>query len=213
MRRIPVKFARRVTTAAALGLLTLGLTACGDSAEVEAGSPAPAPTGAAATTEPGTTVDQTHNEADTEFAQMMIVHHEGAIEMADLAIENADTDQVRTLAENISAAQGPEIEKMTSWLRAWAEDMAPEHGGTDHGGMQMDGMSQEEAMAELRSLSGAEFDGRFLELMTEHHLGAVEMAQSELENGENPQALQLAEQIIQDQQSEISVMEQMLQEL
>ncbi|WP_228266483.1 DUF305 domain-containing protein [Ornithinimicrobium ciconiae] len=157
-------------------------------------------------------MDQTHNEADTEFAQMMIVHHEGAIEMADLAIENADTEQVRTLAENISAAQGPEIEKMTSWLRAWAEDMVSEHGGMDHGGMQMDGMSQEEAMTELRSLSGAEFDGRFLELMIEHHLGAVEMAQSELENGENPQARQLAEQIIQDQQSEISVMEQMLQQ-
>lgn len=213
-----MKFARRVSTAAVAGLLTLGLTACGESAEDEAGSPAPsastpASTGGATSTGPAAVVDQTHNQADTEFAQMMIVHHEGAIEMADLAIENAAAVQVRTLAEDISAAQGPEIDVMTSWLQAWGEDTAPEHGGMDHGGMQMDGMTQEEAMTELGSLAGHEFDQRFLELMIEHHLGAVEMAQAELENGENPQALELAEQIIEAQQSEISEMEQMLQEL
>ncbi|MCK0111759.1 DUF305 domain-containing protein [Ornithinimicrobium sp. F0845] len=207
-----MKFAPRVTTVAVAGLLTLALTACADNAEDEAASPAPTPA-AATTTGPESSVDQAHNEADTEFAQMMIVHHEGAIEMADLAIENANTEEVRTLAEDISAAQGPEIEEMTYWLQAWGENTTPEHGGMDHGGMQMDGLSQEEAMTELGSLAGPEFDGRFLELMIEHHLGAVGMAQAELENGENPQALELAEQIIEDQQAEISEMEQMLQEL
>ncbi|WP_114908032.1 DUF305 domain-containing protein [Ornithinimicrobium murale] len=205
-----MKFARRVSTAAVAGLLTLGLTACGESAEDEAASPAPTSTAGATTTGPDAAVDQTHNQADTEFAQMMIVHHEGAIDMADLAIENAAAEQVRTLAEDISAAQGPEIEEMTSWLQAWGEDTAPEHGGMQMDGMEMDGMSQEEAMTELGSLSGAEFDQRFLELMIEHHLGAVEMAEAELENGENPQALELAEQIIEDQQAEISEMEQLL---
>lgn len=210
-----MKFARRVTTAAVAGLLTLGLTACGESAEDEAASPAPtatAPTTTAGATTTGldAAVDQTHNQADTEFAQMMIVHHEGAIEMADLAIENAAAEEVRTLAEGISAAQGPEIDEMTSWLQAWGEDTAPEHGGMQMDGMEMDGMSQEEAMTELGSLSGPEFDQRFLEFMIEHHLGAVEMAKAELENGENPQALELAEQIIEDQQAEISEMEQLL---
>lgn len=205
-----MKFARRVSTAAVAGLLTLGLTACGESAEDEAASPAPTSTAGATTTGLDAAVDQTHNQADTEFAQMMIVHHEGAIDMADLAIENAAAEQVRTLAEGISAAQGPEIEEMTSWLQAWGEDTAPEHGGMQMDGMEMDGMSQEEAMTELGSLSGAEFDQRFLELMIEHHLGAVEMAEAELENGENPQALELAEQIIEDQQAEISEMEQLL---
>ena len=184
-----MKFARRVSTAAVAGFLTLGLTACGETAEDEAGSPAPTSTAGATMTGPDVAVEQTHNEADTEFAQMMVVHHEGAIDMADLAAENAAAEQVRTLGEDISAAQGPEIDEMTSWLRAWGEDTAPEHGGMDHGGMQMDGMTQEEAMTELGSLAGAEFDQRFLELMIEHHLGAVEMAQAELENGENPQAL------------------------
>lgn len=208
-----MKFARRVTTAAIAGLLALGLTACGENAEDEAASPAPTSTAGATTTGPDAAIDEAHNDADTEFAQMMIVHHEGAIEMADLATEKAAAEQVRTLAEGISAAQGPEIEEMTSWLQAWGEITAPEHGGMEHGGMQMDGMTQEEAMTELGSLSGPEFDQRFLELMIEHHLGAVEMAQSELENGENPQALKLAEQIIEDQQAEISEVEQMLQEL
>lgn len=213
MKKDPVKFARRMSTAAVVGLLTLGLTACGENAEDEAASPAPTPTAGASTTGPDDAIDQTHNDPDTEFAQMMIVHHEGAIDMADLAIENAAAEQVRTLAEDVSAAQGPEIDEMTSWLQAWGEGTAPEHGGMDHGGMQMDGMTQEEAMAELGSLAAEEFDQRFLELMIEHHLGAVEMAQGELENGENPQALELAEQIIEDQQAEISEMEQMLQEL
>ena len=72
---------------------------------------------------------------------------------------------------------------MTSWLEAWGEDTMPMDGmdHTDHGGMDMEGMSQEEAMAELEGLSGTEFDRRFLELMIAHHQGAVEMAQSQLD--------------------------------
>ncbi|MPV37877.1 DUF305 domain-containing protein [Georgenia subflava] len=146
------------------------------------------------------------------FAQMMIVHHQGAIEMADLAVEKAENEDVRSLAEDISAAQGPEIEQMTSWLQAWGEDIEPMGGMEGHGGMEMDGMSQGEAMAELEGLSGTDFDRRFLELMTAHHQGAVTMAEEELADGENPQALELAQTIIDDQQAEIAQMEQMLQD-
>ncbi|WP_098482091.1 DUF305 domain-containing protein [Georgenia soli] len=150
---------------------------------------------------------------------MMIVHHEGAIEMSDLAVEKADSEEVRALAEDISAAQGPEIEQMTSWLEAWGEETMPmdhggmDHGGMDHGGMDMDGMSQEEAMGHLEDQSGPDFDRRFLELMIAHHEGAVTMAEDELADGENPQALELAQKIIDDQQAEIAQMEQMLQNL
>ena len=140
---------------------------------------------------------------------MMIVHHEGAIEMADLAVERAASEEVRSLAEGISAAQGPEIEKMTSWLEAWGEGTMS-MGGMDHGGMDMDGMNQEEAMAELAGLSGVEFDRRFLELMIAHHEGAVEMAQTELEDGQNTEALALSEQIVADQEAEIAEMQQLL---
>ncbi|GAA4288661.1 DUF305 domain-containing protein [Georgenia daeguensis] len=203
------------------GAVTLALTlaACGGGTE-EAGDPVAETTTATAGTTATSSgapadgeVDAAHNDADTMFAQMMIVHHEGAIEMADLAVEKAGSEEVRTLAEGISAAQGPEIEQMTSWLEAWGEDSAPMGGMEGHGGMDMEGMSQEEAMAELEGLSGAEFDQRFLELMIAHHQGAVEMSETELADGENPQALELAQKIIDDQQAEIAEMEQMLESL
>ena len=211
---------RLLTTSGAI-TLALTLAACGGGTE-EAGDPVAETTTATAETAGTSTgtaaggeVDTAHNDADTMFAQMMIVHHEGAIEMADLAVENAGSEEVRSLAEGISAAQGPEIEQMTSWLEAWGEDTAPMGGmeGMDHGGMDMEGMSQEEAMGELEGLSGAEFDRRFLELMTAHHEGAVEMSEAELADGENPQALELAQKIIDDQQAEIAKMQQMLESL
>ncbi|WP_413451265.1 DUF305 domain-containing protein [Georgenia phoenicis] len=195
--------------------LTLSLAACGNGEETTPEEPA-AGTAAEETTDSSQTqAEDVHNDADTMFAQMMIVHHEGAIEMADLAVEKADSEEVRSLAERISAAQGPEIEKMTSWLEAWGEETSPMGGmeGMDHGDMDMEGMSQEEAMAELESLSDAEFDQRFLELMIAHHRGAVDMAQEELDGGENPEALDLAQKIIDDQQAEISEMEELLQGL
>lgn len=191
-------------------VVSLTLAACSG-----AGSTAPGttPTGAASTAPAGGDASATHNDADTMFAQMMIVHHQGAMEMADLAVEQAESEEIRSLAEGISAAQGPEMEQMTSWLETWGEEIAP-MGGMDMGmDMDMDGMSQEEAMAELASLSGSDFDRRFLELMIAHHKGAVEMAQTELEDGQDPQALALAEQIVADQEAEIAEMEEMLSTL
>jgi uncharacterized protein (DUF305 family) len=199
----------RRRTAIASGALTLALVlgACGGTTER-----ADAPTETAA---PGETADPdpiTFNDDDTEFAQMMIIHHEGALEMASLAAAEAETPEVRTLAERIEAAQQPEIDLMTSWLQRWDQDMpdAAEHGAMDHGGMDMGGLSQEEAMEELRGLSGADLDRRFLELMIEHHRGAVEMSQVQRERGENPEAVELAGRIIDDQEAEIAEMEQLL---
>ncbi|MEE6272603.1 DUF305 domain-containing protein [Georgenia sp. MJ206] len=214
---------RRTRLAAVAGgiALTFSLAACGEGGQSTPQEPATA-TAAEQTTDSAsqTEAEDVHNDADTMFAQMMIVHHEGAIEMADLAVERAESQDVRALAERISAAQGPEIEQMASWLETWGEEPAPmggmegmDHGDMDMGGMDMEGMSQEEAMAALESLSGTEFDQRFLELMIAHHRGAVDMAQDELDSGENPQALDLAQKIIGDQQAEITEMEELLQSL
>ncbi|RIK15344.1 MAG: DUF305 domain-containing protein [Acidobacteria bacterium] len=204
---------------AAIAALALVLAGCGESAE-DSSTPSGTAGGGGAPGATQTAADEAHNDADTTFAQMMIVHHEGAIEMADLAVQQAGSEEVRTLGEDISAAQGPEIEKMQSWLSAWGEETAPaggtggmDHGDMDMGSMEMDGMNQQEAMAELQSLSGTDFDRRFLELMIAHHRGAVEMADAELQDGRNPQALELAEKIIADQEAEIATMEQLLQSL
>ena len=69
-----------------------------------------------------------HNEADVTFAQEMIPHHQQAIEMADLAESRAESQEVKDLATDIEAAQGPEIETMTGWLESWGEDVPDEIG-------------------------------------------------------------------------------------
>jgi uncharacterized protein (DUF305 family) len=195
---------RRLTTTTAALALTLVLGACGGTTE---------PTDTAATPGEVAAADPvTFNDDDTEFAQMMTIHHEGALEMAAFAAAEATTEEVRALAERIEAAQQPEIDLMTGWLQRWDQDMPDEaqHGAMDHGGMDMGGLSQDEAMEELRGLSGTDLDRRFLELMIEHHRGAVEMAEAQRERGENPEAVELAGRIIDDQQAEITEMEQLL---
>ena len=137
--------------------------------------------------------DAQFNEADVTFAQEMIPHHQQAIEMADLAESRAESQEVKDLAADIEAAQGPEIETLTGWLESWGEDV-PDEGmsGMDHGDMssdEMGGMMTEDEMAELEAAAGAEFDQMFLTMMIEHHEGAIEMAKTEQSEGEFPEAV------------------------
>lgn len=159
--------------------------------------------------------EASHNAADVAFAQMMIPHHEQAIEMSELALERAGSEEVKALAAQIKDAQTPEIETMTGWLEDWGE---PVEGGMDMGqGGSMDGMGgmngmmSEEQMASLAAASGAEFDELFLTQMREHHVGAVMMAEQELEMGEFPEALELAQTIIDTQQAEIQEIDRLLE--
>lgn len=210
----PVKPKTRLTIVAGGIALAVTLAACGDGEDTSPNEPADSTTAETTDGPPQIEDHEVHNDDDTQFAQMMIIHHEGAIEMADLALERADSQEVRSLAEEISAAQGPEIQEMTSWLEDWGEETSPpEHDAMDHEGMDMEGMSQEEAMAELESLSGTEFDRRFLEVMIAHHRGAVEMAETHVYAGQNRRALELAKTIIDDQQDEIAQMEELLEGL
>ena len=155
-----------------------------------------------------------HNDADVTFAQEMIPHHRQAVEMAALAGDRASDPEVRQLAEDIEAAQAPEIATMTGWLESWGEDVpadAMDHSDMGHGSEDaMAGMMSAEDMAELEQAQGAAFDRLFLELMVEHHEGALEMARTQQAQGENPDALALAEKIEADQQAEISEMQRML---
>ncbi|WNB84708.1 DUF305 domain-containing protein [Cellulomonas sp. ATA003] len=211
---------RRLAATATALTLAAALTACSDAAEPAAEPPAAAATSSApeatgATGATGATEASEHNDADTQFAQMMVVHHQGAIEMAERAVDKADSEEVRALAERISAAQGPEIDEMNSWLQAWGEEgpQDADMGGMDHGGMDMGGMDMQSAMTELEGLSGAEFDRAFLEMMTEHHRGAIEMAEAQLADGANAEARDLARKMIDDQTREITEMENLLRNL
>lgn len=158
-----------------------------------------------------------HNAADVEFAQMMIPHHEEAVAMAELAPDRADDPFIRDIATRIAEAQGPEIEQMTGLLEEWDEEMPAEDddaGGHDMGDTATsetgDGMMGEEAMAQLEAATGAEFDRMFAEMMIEHHQGAIDMANDEITQGENPEAIALAEAIVEAQQAEITEFEDFL---
>lgn len=146
-----------------------------------------------------------HNAEDVSFAQMMIPHHEQAIEMSKLAATRASSQEVKDLAEDIEAVQGPEIETMKAWLKAWGEEESSGHMGHD-----MPGMMDDKTMASLEDAKGAAFDRAFLTSMIDHHEGAIAMATSEKSEGINPKALKLADAIIKAQKAEIAKMREML---
>ena len=164
---------------------------------------------------------ESFNDADVAFAQQMIVHHRGALAMAQLAEGRTDNEDVLDLAGRIEAAQEPEIETMTGWLEEWGEEVPSESdsmggmdmGDMDMGDMEMGGMMSEEDMAALEAASGDEFARMFLEMMIEHHRGAVDMAETEIAEGEYPDAVTLAEEIVESQTAEIEEMESILSEL
>ncbi|WP_299169082.1 DUF305 domain-containing protein [uncultured Arthrobacter sp.] len=198
---------------------TITLAGCGASDTPGTTTAPETSTGSAA---PETTQDTAaeHNDADVMFAQMMIPHHRQAVEMSEIMLaKDSISPEVRDLATQIRDAQAPEIETMTGWLETWGEPVEPEGGmeGHDMGNMggagEMQGMMTEDQLAELEAAEGDEAARMFLESMTAHHNGAVEMAQEEIENGQYPDAIALAETIVETQQAEIEEMEALLAEL
>lgn len=208
----------RSTSLSALALVgALALSACGND---ETG---PADTGSGGTAGTGAAQDASAdvNDADIEFATMMIPHHQQAVMMSRLALGQGGPE-VAALAERIRDAQGPEIETMTQWLVAWGAeppmDMAdmdmPTHDMGDHGmdGMQMEGMMSPDDMRALMAAEGEEFDTMWLEMMIEHHEGAITMTQRQQAEGESSDAIDLARTMEQDQTAEIAEMEELLQQ-
>jgi uncharacterized protein (DUF305 family) len=157
------------------------------------------------------------NDADVAFATDMIQHHAQALSMVDLTLDRPLDQKVQKLAEDIRAAQGPEIEEMTDWLTAWDEpvpetvrDHANAHGDGDLDMGDMPGMMSAEEMAALEDTPDAEFQDLWLEMMIEHHEGAIEMAATERSDGHFEPAVQLAEAIESSQTDEIEVMQGLL---
>ena len=150
------------------------------------------------------------NADDVAFATNMIPHHQQAIEMSAMVPDRSTNPEVIQLAQQISAAQGPEIEIFKVFLVQWKENPDDNSGHGGHGDMAMSGMVDGATMTKLESLNGAEFDTLWLESMIGHHQGAIEMAKAEIANGENVDALGMAKTIVDTQQVEIDQMKQML---
>lgn len=150
----------------------------------------------------------TFNKADVSFAQDMIPHHRQATEMASMAASRTQNTKVLELAQQIIAAQKPEITLMSGWLKSWGKDVPQEMSGMADS--DMPGMMSNADMRELEGSSGSAFDTRFLTMMIEHHKGAIEMAKTEAAEGAHSGARRLAAQIQKDQKAEILTMESQL---
>jgi uncharacterized protein (DUF305 family) len=164
--------------------------------------------GAAAGTAPASGATATSNEADAAFAGHMIVHHQQAVEMAELAASRAGNAEVKKLSARIKAAQSPEIATMTGWLRDWGRPAAS--AGMEMGHGTMPGVMSDDDMKKLATRSGTEFDKEFLRMMIAHHEGAIEMAEEETSGGANADAKALAQRIGTSQQAEIDDMKKLL---
>jgi uncharacterized protein (DUF305 family) len=140
------------------------------------------------------------------FTQNMIPHHQQAIAMAKLLDTHTTSQELRTLADRIVASQGQEVTLMQGWLRAWGKPATPQ--GMDHGAMHMPGTMSEAELRQLMATRHQDFDLMFLDMMTAHHQGAIDMANTELRDGALPEVKRLAQQIIDAQQAEIEQFQQ-----
>jgi uncharacterized protein (DUF305 family) len=198
---------RRLAAPSIALALTTALAACGsDDPAPSATTPVTAPAGTS-----GSQTASTLNDADVEFAQGMIAHHEQAIEMAEIALDPnvGASAAVVDLATRIKGAQDPEVELMTGWLTAAGQPVEMEL-SEGHDMSSMEGMMTAEQMDAMAAMTGAEFDTMWLEMMIAHHQGAISQSQTVKANGSNPDVLALADQIITAQQSEIAEMQTLL---
>ncbi|NGN93374.1 DUF305 domain-containing protein [Nocardioides sp. KC13] len=206
----------RATWAAAGLAVLLTLSACGGSSE-EAEAPQKLS-------------ETEHNKADVAFATDMIQHHAQAMSMVDLTMDRPLDPEVQELADAIRAAQSPEIETMSGWLQEWGEEVPSTmrdhvngghegHGDEDESSMSdsmegldhdMPGMMSAEDMEALEKASDAEFQDMWLEMMIEHHEGAIEMSETQQDEGRFKPAVDLAGTIIETQSAEIDTMEKIL---
>ncbi|GAA3747843.1 hypothetical protein GCM10022225_34690 [Plantactinospora mayteni] len=149
------------------------------------------------------------------FARDMSSHHAQAVEMSILAHEKTTDPDVRTLAADIALTQQAQIGIMQTWLKQW--DLSPtgrqprmawmpDGAGTIKNGL-MPGMATDAQRAELRAATGRDFDALFLQLMLDHHLGGIHMAEGVLELSDDEQVTELAKSMVAGQKKEIQLIQ------
>ncbi len=149
-------------------------------------------------------------EFDLRFIDAMILHHEGAIAMAEDALASSTRDEITQLADAIIAAQQVEIAQMQEWRQAWYPDAAATpmmyHAEMNHMMPMSAEMKASMMMAVDLGSSDADFDLRFIDAMIPHHEGALVMAEEALEKSDRPEMQALAQDILTTQQQEIDQM-------
>ncbi len=161
-----------------------------------------------------------YSETDVRFVQSMIPHHGQALQMTGLVASRTTNTDITQMSLRMEVSQRDEIVQMEGWLRDRGEGIpsSDEHGhGSSLGPTElMPGMLNEAEFAELEAASGVEFDRLFLQYMTRHHEGALQMVADLLasdDGGQSPEVNQLALHIDSDQRIEISRMNGLLAQL
>ena len=140
--------------------------------------------------------DAANQPFDLQFIDTMIHHHEGALKMSETVISKTQRPELKAFAQKIIDDQRKEIETMKGWRSSWYA------GKPSALNLAIPGMK----MSEMGEMSGANIDHEFLEMMTQHHEGAVLMAQEALKRSEHAEIMTLAENVIKEQNAEIEKM-------
>jgi uncharacterized protein (DUF305 family) len=144
---------------------------------------------------------------DLQFIDQMIPHHEGALMSSEHMISNSERPELRQLYENIQKSQSEQIEQMQEWRKEWYPDAGrPSEmmGEEQMGGMMNNGMMD----GSMQGMMGGDaLDTMFLKMMIPHHQTAVEMADEGLSKAEHPELRDLAQEIREEQSSEIQLMQ------
>ena len=145
---------------------------------------------------------------DIMFLQMMIPHHQQAIDMSDLALTKSSDSELLALAKDIRDEQAAEIVKMKAWLDKAGADLDPGH-SMGHG---MGGMLSDSELAALKAATGKSFDLLWLKGMTGHHVGAIDMA-TMIEDADNDEIKSFGQAIVTSQSAQNKQMAAMIKRM
>ncbi|MET9592638.1 DUF305 domain-containing protein [Streptomyces sp. NPDC006516] len=157
--------------------------------------------------------------ADVGFARDMSVHHQQAVEMAFIVRDRTEDEDVRRLAYDIINTQANQRGMMLGWLESWGRPKSSDrppmewmgHPAAPDDGSLMPGMATDTQLDRLRSAEGRDAEVLFLRLMTVHHRAGADMAQAAAASADTDEIRGLAAGMARAQESEISLMADMLE--
>jgi uncharacterized protein (DUF305 family) len=157
-------------------------------------------------------LDDSFNDTDVMFLQMLIPHHRHGVRLAELAAARARRPEVRDFAAAVELTQKDEVADMERWLTEWNQPTAADPDpGAHHG--HGDGLHTPDpaVVTALAEAPPATFDDTFLRLLTGHQHGAVELARMELAKGRHPDTRNLADRVVRSRTAQVRQMAALLE--
>lgn len=145
-----------------------------------------------------------YNRTDASFASMMLPHHEGGVELGAAAAMKGRNSDVRRLGKNIATTQRKEAGTLRALVRSFRTRVATTPEGRRREQLDTD---------KLKAATGTDFDRAWLDVISAHHMGAIQMAQMEVRGGRNAAARALARRIVETQRSELAQFNRLTAEL